>query len=151
MEIILLQKIRNLGALGEQVRVKPGYARNFLIPSGRAIMATKANIEKFQARRAELEKRAADEQAAAQSLADKVASLGSVSIAVRAGGEGKLFGSVSANDVAEAVQRAGIEIDRRQVRMPAGENSLRSLGEHEVILHLHGDIDQPLTVAVVPE
>ncbi len=151
MEIILLQKVRNLGALGERVKVKPGYARNFLIPNGHAIMATKANIEKFNARRAELEKVAADALAVAQKGAAKIAELGSVTIAARSGDEGKLFGSVSAADIADAMTAAGVAVAKHQVRMPVGMNTLRNLGEYTVSLHLYTDVEQAVTVNIVAE
>ena len=149
MDIILLEKMRNLGNLGEKVRVKSGYARNFLIPTGKAVMATKVNIEKFEARRAELEQKAAETLKAAQSRAAKLAELGDVTIASRASEDGKLFGSVTANEVVDAITAAGGELDKREVVMP--EDHIRQIGEYEVTLHLHGDVNQPLKVTVVAE
>ncbi|HHQ69421.1 MAG TPA: 50S ribosomal protein L9 [Halothiobacillaceae bacterium] len=150
MQVILLSKIENLGTLGDVVRVRPGYARNFLIPYGKAKPATKANMEEFERRRAELEKLAAEELAAAQARAAKIGEEASVTIAVKAGAEGKLFGSVGTVEVANAVsEQKGVEIEKREVRMPDG--ALRSLGEFPVVLHLHSEVDVDLKVIVVPE
>lgn len=149
MEVILLEKMRNLGELGETVKVKPGYGRNFLIPSGKAVMATKDNIAKFEERRAELERAAAEALAAAQARADKVAEIGSVTIAHQAGEQGKLFGSVGPAEIAQAVTDAGAELDKREVRMPEGP--LRQTGEYEFELALHSDVVQTVKVLVVAE
>ena len=150
MQVILLSKIENLGALGDVVRVRPGYARNFLIPYGKAKPATKANMEEFEQRRAELEKREAELLAAAQGRAEKIGEEASVTIAVKAGSEGKLFGSVGTAEVADAVtEQKGVEVEKREVRMPDG--ALRALGEFPVVLHLHTEVDVDLTVVVVPE
>jgi large subunit ribosomal protein L9 len=149
MEVILLEKVRNLGNLGQKVNVKAGYGRNYLIPGGKAVMATKANIEKFEARRAELEQKASDELVTAQARAAKLAELAEVSISVRAGDEGKLFGSVNAHDIVEAVAAAGIELEKREVLLPDGP--IRMAGTHEVELALHTDVVQTIKVNVIPE
>ena len=126
MEIILLDKIANLGGLGDTVTVKSGFARNFLFPQGKAVPATKANVEKFEARRAELEAKIAEQLAAAQARADKVAELGEVTIAAPAGDEGKLFGSVGTQDIADAITAAGVEVAKAEVKLPTG--TLRETG-----------------------
>ena len=149
MEVILLENVRNVGTLGERVSVKPGYGRNFLIPKKLAVMATKANLEAFEARRAELEAKAAETKAAAESRAAAIAALEMVTIAQRAGDEGKLFGSVGPADIAAAVTEAGTELAKAEVAMPTG--SLRQTGEYEVELHLHPDVVQALKVTVVAE
>ena len=148
MEVILLEKVDNLGALGDKVRVRPGYARNYLLPQGKAKFATPENIAEFEARRAELERAAAEALAAAevrrQSLEGMV-----VEITAKAGGEGKLFGSIGAADIADAVTTRGIEIERREVRLPEGP--LRQVGEHEIELHLHADVNASIRVVVIGE
>jgi len=148
MQVILLEKVQNLGDLGEKVNVKAGYGRNFLIPVGKAIPATEANTAEFEARRAELEKVAAEKLAAAQARADKLAEL-SITITRKASDEGKLFGSVSNNDVAEAITEAGVEVSKAEVRMPDG--AIRATGEFEISLHFHTDVDTKLTVTVAAE
>lgn len=149
MEVILLEKVRNLGGLGDQVKVKSGYGRNYLIPKGKAVMATKENVARFEERRAELEAKAGEQLAAAQSRAEKLAGLGVVTIVARAGDEGKLFGSVSASDVADAVTAAGVEVAKSEVKMPEG--ALRQIGEFELMVQLHTDVSQDITVQVVAE
>jgi large subunit ribosomal protein L9 len=148
MEIILLEKVQNLGDLGDKVNVKPGFGRNFLIPTGKAVPATASNVAEFEARRAELEKAAADKLAAAQARADKLADL-SVTISRKASEEGKLFGSVSNIDVADAVTAAGVEISKAEVRMPIG--AIRDIGEYDIDIHLHTDIDSTVKVVVAGE
>jgi large subunit ribosomal protein L9 len=145
MEIILLQKVDNVGGIGDRVRVKSGYARNYLIPQGKATLATAANIAKFESRRSELEAKAAGELAAAQARAKKLEGL-KVKIEMQAGAEGKLFGSVGTVDIAEAVGKHGIEIERSEVRLPEGP--LRLVGEHHIELHLHADVNVGLTVVI---
>ncbi len=146
MDIILLENIRNLGNLGEQVAVKAGYGRNFLLPQGKAVPATKDNIAMFEARRAELEAKAAEVLAAAQARAEKLAEL-SVTIAATAGDEGKLFGSVGTADIAAAITEAGIETAKREVRLPNGV--IRSVGEYDVAMQLHPEVDVEIKVNVV--
>ena len=148
MEIILLQKVANLGNIGDRVKVKPGYGRNFLLPQGKATLATPDNIAKFEARRAELEKAAGDELSKAQARAAKLQGF-KLSLTAKAGGEGKLFGSVGTSDIAEATSKAGFVVERSEVRLPHGP--LRMLGEHTVNLHLHADVDMPLQVSIVAE
>jgi len=148
MEIILLEKVQNLGDLGEKVNVKPGFGRNFLIPKGMAVPATEANTAAFEARRAELEKAAAEKLATAQTRADKLADL-EITITRKASDEGKLFGSVSNIDVADAVTEAGVEITKQEVRMPLG--AIRDTGEYEVGVHLHSDVNATLNITVAAE
>jgi large subunit ribosomal protein L9 len=148
MEIILLQKVENVGSIGDRVRVKSGYARNFLIPQGKATLATAANIAKFEVRRAELEAKAAAELGAAQARAKKLEGL-VIKITMQAGAEGKLFGSVGTVDIADAVGKQGVEIERSEVRLADGP--LRIAGEHEVNLHLHTDVDVLLKVIIEAE
>ncbi len=145
MEIILLQKVDNVGGIGDKVRVKSGYARNYLIPEGKATLATPANLAKFEARRAELEAKAAAELAGAQARAKKLEGL-VVKITMQAGSEGKLFGSVGTVDVAEAIGQLGVEVERSEVRLPDGP--LRVVGEHEIELHLHADVNVELKVVI---
>ncbi|GLP95725.1 50S ribosomal protein L9 [Paraferrimonas sedimenticola] len=149
MNVILLDKIANLGGLGDQVSVKAGYARNFLLPQGKAVVATKANIEVFEARRAELEAKMADELAAAEARAEKLAALGGVSIASKAGDEGKLFGSIGTRDIAEAVSAAGHELAKSEVRLPHG--ALRTLGEFDIDVQLHTEVKTTVKVTIVAE
>jgi large subunit ribosomal protein L9 len=148
MDIILLQKVANLGNIGDRVKVKPGYGRNFLLPQGKATLATPDNIAKFEARRHELEKSAHDELAGAQARATKLAGV-KLTLTAKAGGEGKLFGSVGTSDIAEACRKAGIEIERSEVRLPHGP--IRQAGEHIVQVHLHTDVTVDLPVVIVAE
>jgi large subunit ribosomal protein L9 len=148
MEIILLQKVANLGNIGDRVKVKPGYGRNFLLPHGKATLATPDNIAKFEARRAELEKAAGEELRAAQTRAAKLGGL-KLSLTAKAGGEGKLFGSIGTSDIAEAATKAGFEVERSEVRLPHGP--IRQAGEHVVQLHLHTDVTVDLPVTIVAE
>jgi large subunit ribosomal protein L9 len=148
MQIILLEKVVNLGQLGDVVRVKDGYARNFLIPSGKARRATSSAIKEFEARRAELEKVQADRLAAAQAQGEKLNGL-TISIAQKAGVDGRLFGSVTNSDVAEALKKQGFEIEKAMVRMPDGP--LKSIGEHDVEVALHTDVVVGVKVTVVGE
>jgi len=148
MQIILLEKVVNLGNLGEVVKVKDGYARNFLIPKKMAKRATPAAMAEFEARRAELEKIAAEKLAAAQGVAEKMAGL-SVTVARKAGMDGRLFGSVGNADVAEALKAAGFDVDKAAVRMPEGP--LKAIGEFPLDIALHTDVLANITVAVVAE
>ena len=149
MEVILLEKIGNLGDLGDQVTVKPGYGRNYLIPQGKAVPATKDNVEMFKARRAELEAAAAEQLAEAEARAEKIRALDAIVIYANAGEEGKLFGSIGTRDIEDAVARAGVEIDKAEVRLPEGP--LRETGEYQLELHLHADIDVVINVHILPE
>jgi len=148
MEVILLQKIANLGDIGDRVQVKPGYGRNYLLPGGKATLATPENIARFESRRAELESKAASELASAQSRAAALEGF-KLSITARAGNEGKLFGSIGTADIAEACQKAGHAIERAEVRLPGGP--IRTVGEHVITLHLHSDVDVQLPLTIVAE
>jgi large subunit ribosomal protein L9 len=148
MELILLQKVANLGNIGDRVKVKSGFGRNFLLPKGKATLATPANIARFEARRTELEKIAGEELGAASERAKALKDF-RLTIPAKAGSEGKLFGSIGTADIAEAATRAGIHLARSEVRLPGGP--LRMLGEHVVHVHLHADVDTPVTVVVVAE
>jgi len=148
MEIILLEKVENLGNLGDKVNVKPGYGRNYLIPGGKATAATEANIAEFEKRRAELEKAAAETLETAQARIEALSGL-NITITAKAGDEGKLFGSIGNIDIAEAVNAAGVAVEKREIRMPEGP--LRHVGEFEVGFHLHTDVNTSITVTVVAE
>lgn len=148
MQIILLEKIANLGSLGEQVTVRPGYARNFLFPQGKAVPATKANVEQFEARRAELEAEAAAKLADAQARKEQIDSL-ELSVAVKAGDEGKLFGSLGNRDIAELASSAGVALVKAEVMLPNGP--IRNVGEYDVIIRLHAEVEAVLTLHVVAE
>ena len=149
MEIILLEKIENLGALGDKVNVKSGYGRNYLLPSGKALPATAENVAAFEAKRAELEKVQAEKLAAANERKAKVEALESVTISHNAGEEGKLFGSVGTTDIADALTAAGVEVTRSEVRLPEGV--FHSTGEYDVTIHLHTDVNAEIKVIIVPE
>ncbi len=149
MDVILLENIGNLGSLGDQVSVKAGYGRNFLIPQGKAVPATEDNVAKFEARRAELEAAAAASLAAAQKRAEAVENLARVEIAATAGDEGKLFGSVGTRDIAEAITAAGVELDKSEVRLPEGV--IRETGEYEIMVQVHSEVTATIAVAVVAE
>ena len=148
MEVILLEKVENLGSLGDRVNVKPGYGRNFLIPSGKATPATEEHIKAFEARRAELEKAAAEVLAEAEARRDRRQDM-TVTVQAKAGDEGKLFGSVGTADIAEAITAAGVEVERSEVRLPEG--AFRQLGEYQVQLHLHSDVNTEITLLIEPE
>jgi large subunit ribosomal protein L9 len=145
MEIILLQKVDNVGGIGDLVRVKSGYARNFLIPQGKATLATAENKAKFESRRAELEAKAAAELATAQARAKKLEGL-VLKIEMQAGAEGKLFGSVGTVDIAEEIGKRGIEVERSEIRLADGP--LRTVGDHQVELHLHADVNVEIKVVI---
>ncbi|QQF77369.1 50S ribosomal protein L9 [Histophilus somni] len=149
MQVILLDKVAQLGTVGDQVTVKAGFARNYLIPQGKAVMATAANIAHFEARCAELEAKAAEALSAAQARANQLAELATVTITSKAGDEGRLFGSITARDVAEAVTAAGVEIAKSEVRLSTGP--LRTTGEHQVRFQLHGEVFATLNVVIVAE
>jgi large subunit ribosomal protein L9 len=146
MQVILLEKVANLGDLGDQVKVRNGYGRNYLIPQKKAVPATKTNIEMFEARRAELEKAAADALAAAQARAEQVAAVGTITLARIAGDEGKLFGSVGPSDIAQALTDAGVKVEKREVILPEGP--IHTLGEFVVHVRTHTDVTQDVTVSV---
>jgi large subunit ribosomal protein L9 len=146
MDVILLEKVGRLGNIGDKVTVKPGFSRNFLIPQGKALSATPANIIEFEGRRAELEAAANEQKSKALSRAEKLAKL-SITISANAGDEGKLFGSIGARDIAEAVTAAGEEISKSEVRLPEG--ALRELGDYDVDIQLHTEVTQTMTLAIV--
>ena len=146
MQVILLDKVANLGSLGDQVNVKAGYARNFLVPQGKAVPATKKNVEFFEARRAELEAKLAAGKAAAEERAAKLGELAAVVIASKSGDEGKLFGSIGTRDVAEAITAAGVAVAKSEVRMG---NVLRNTGDYEVVVQLHADVKATVQIQVV--
>jgi len=148
MDVILLEKVANLGNLGDRVAVRSGYARNFLLPKGKATLATVANVAKFEARRAELEKVAREQFGDAEARKKHFEGF-KLTITAKAGSEGKLFGSIGTSDIAEAATAAGQKLTRAEVRMPNGP--LRSVGDHTVVVHLHTDIDLELPVTIVAE
>lgn len=149
MQVILLDKIAKLGNLGDQVTVKSGYARNYLIPQGKAVMATKANIELFQARRAELEAQVAASLAAAAKRGEELAKLAAIEIIAKAGDEGKLFGSIGTADIADAITAAGVDVVKSEVRLPEG--TLRNTGEYSITLQLHSDVSVTIKLNIVTE
>lgn len=146
MEVILLEKIKHLGDLGDTVKVRPGYGRNFLLPKGKALPATNANREVYEARKAELMKNAQASVNAAQLRAEKIAGL-ALTIAMRAGDEGKLYGSVGPNEISDAAKAAGVEIERVEIDM--GEGPIRNIGEYGVAVHLHSEVETSVKVIVV--
>jgi large subunit ribosomal protein L9 len=148
MQVILLETIGKLGQLGDVVNVRNGYARNYLIPQGKAQRATEAAIKEFEARRAELEKAQADRVASAQALANKLADY-KLDVTQKAGVDGRLFGSVTNIDIARLLQEVGFEVERSQVRMPEG--ALKAVGEYPITLHLYADINADITVNVIGE
>ncbi|GAA3587125.1 MULTISPECIES: 50S ribosomal protein L9 [Marinobacter] len=148
MEVILLEKVANLGSLGDKVKVKAGYGRNFLLPYGKAVAATEDNLKAFEERRAELEKAAAEKLAAAQSRAEALEGA-SFTITSKAGDEGKLFGSIGVRDIADAITAAGTDVEKSEVRLPEGP--LRVVGEYDIELQLHTDVTVEVKVAVVAE
>ena len=148
MNVILLERVNNLGDLGDEVGVKPGFARNYLIPNSKAVQANKANRAYFEERRADLEKAANQKLTEAQARAEKLAET-VVTIMVKSGEEGRLYGSVGTQDIADALVRDGHAVARSEVRMPEG--AIRSLGEYEIALQLHSDVTVEIKVAVVEE
>ncbi len=148
MEVILLDNIGRLGGLGDKVKVKNGYARNFLLPNKKAVLATPENLQKFEAERAQFEAKIAAELKEAQDRADKLTEIGTFTITAMAGDEGKLFGSVGTRDIAEAVCAAGVEIHKSEVRLPEGV--IRAVGDYEITVQVHADVKAEITVSVVP-
>jgi large subunit ribosomal protein L9 len=148
MEVILVEKIDRLGSLGDLVNVRSGFARNYLLPTGKAKVATAENVAEIEARRAEFEKAETDAIATAEARRDKVSSL-EISITAKSGTEGKLFGSIGNTDIADAVTAAGVELAKREVRLPDGP--IRLAGEYEITLHLHADVDAIVKVIIVGE
>jgi large subunit ribosomal protein L9 len=148
MDVILLEKVHNLGKLGDRVKVRAGYGRNYLIPNRKAVPANEANVAKLEALRADLEKAQAEALAQAENRAGALRGR-VVTLTARVGDEGKLFGSISTTDIAEALTRDGVEVAKREVRLPNGP--LRVIGDHAVDLHLHADVNATVTVRVVAE
>ena len=148
MEVILLEKVANLGNLGDKVTIKSGYGRNYLVPTGKAVPATAKKIAEFEARRADLEKAAAERIKAAQTRAEQLNSL-EVSIAHKAGDEGKLFGSIGTQNIAEALTSAGAKVEKHEVRLPQGV--IRHLGQYKIDIDLHSDVVATVSVNVVAE
>ena len=148
MQIILLEKVVNLGNLGDVVKVKEGYARNFLIPKGKARRATPAALAEFETRRAELEKMQAEKFAAAQAFGEKIQAI-KVTVARKAGLDGRLFGSVSNHDISDAFKEQGVEVDKAAIRMPEGP--LKTVGEFPLEVALHTDVVVTITVTVAAE
>ena len=146
MEVILLEKVENLGNIGDLVKVQAGYGRNFLLPKGKATLATPDNQAAFEVRRVELERREADELALAQKRAVELESL-KLTLTANAGAEGKLFGSISTIDISEACSVAGVPVQRSEVRLPDGP--VRITGEHEIEIHLHTDVNVKITITVI--
>jgi len=148
MEVILLESIAKLGDLGDKVSVKSGYGRNYLIPQHKAVPATRENVEAFEARKAELQRQEDDKLAQASARAEKIGAL-SLSLTSKAGEEGKLFGSITVRDIAEAAASEGVEIEKSEIRLPEGP--LRELGDYEINVHLHGEVNVVLKVSVIAE
>jgi len=148
MEVILLEKISNLGNLGDKVTIKAGYGRNYLVPQGKAVAATAKKIKEFEARRAELEKIAAEKLATANARAEALGKLNIV-ITHKAGEEGKLFGSVGTQNIADAVAEAGVKIEKHEVRMPDGV--IRHIGQYDIDVNLHTDVTATLTIEIAAE
>lgn len=149
MEVILLQKVENLGNLGDRVKVKAGFGRNFLIPLGKAAPATVANLKAFEVRRVELERVAKEDFDRATARRSEFEAIGAIAISSKAGAEGKLFGSIGTVDIAEALEKTGVKLERKELRMPHGP--IRAIGEHEIEVHLHSDINVKLKVTVTAE
>ncbi len=148
MEVILLEKIANLGNLGDKVSIKSGYGRNYLIPYGKAVAATASKIAEFEARRAELEKAAAEKLSAAQARANTLAKL-NVTITHKAGDEGKLFGSVGTQTIADAITKAGVSVEKHEIRLPQGV--IRHIGDYQIDVHCHTDVVVKVPVKIAAE
>jgi large subunit ribosomal protein L9 len=149
MEVILLENIENLGSVGDKVSVKAGFARNYLVPHGKAKMATAANIAEFEARRAELEKAAAEALQQAQERKQAIEALAAIDVTAKVGSEGKLFGSIGVADVSDAISSLGVSVEKSEIRMPEG--ALRVVGEHIVDIHLYTDVDTQVTINIIGE
>jgi len=148
MEVILLEKVGKLGSIGDKVSVKAGFGRNYLIPQGKALAATAANVVEFEARRADLEAAAAADKAEAEARGAKLADV-ALTIEANAGDEGKLFGSIGARDLADAITEAGVEVSKSEVRLPEG--ALREVGEYDIDIQIHSEVTQTVKVTVVAE
>ena len=148
MKVILLDRVENLGAIGDLVSVKSGYGRNYLIPNGKAALATAKNIKELEKKKEELERRAAEQLEAAKSRADLIKGM-SLTVSANVESEGKLYGSVGPVDIVEAFEKVGVSVERSEIRMPDGP--IREVGESEISLHFHSDVDIPVTLNVVSE
>ena len=148
MQVILLEKIDNLGGIGDQVKVKSGYGRNYLLPKGKATLATEINVAKFEAIRADLEAKAATDKKSAEKRAEALRGV-DLTIASKAGAEGKLFGSIGTFDIVDACEKAGCPVERSEVRLPDGP--LRIIGAHQIEIHLHTDVSVPMTLNIVAD
>ena len=149
MEVILMESVENLGAVGDKVSVKSGFARNYLVPQGKAKMATAANLAEFEARRAELEKLAAEAKQVAEQRKLQIEALGAIDVTARVGSEGKLFGSIGVADVVDAIATLEVSVEKSEIRMPEG--ALRVVGEHQVDIHLYTDVDAQVTINIIGE
>jgi large subunit ribosomal protein L9 len=149
MEVILLEKVGKLGNIGDKAKVKAGFGRNYLIPQGKAVFATESNIAEFESRRAELEAKAADTLTAAQARADQLAALDPIVISVIAGDEGKLFGSVGARELEDAIGNAGVEVSKNEISLPDG--ALRQIGDFVIDIQLHSDVTGSVSVKLEAE
>ena len=149
MEVILLENIENLGSVGDKVNVKAGFARNYLVPHGKAKMATAENLAEFEARRAELEQAAAEAKDGAEARKQEIEALETIEITARVGSEGKLFGSIGVADVCDAIAALGPVVEKKEVRMPEG--AIRVTGEHVIDIHLYTDVDSQVTINIVGE
>lgn len=149
MEVILLEKVENLGGLGDRVNVKAGFGRNYLLPQGKAMPATVANIAEFEARRAELEKAAGELLQTAEKRGETVTALATITIAAKTGDEGKLFGSIGTADIAAAIVAAGVDVTRTEIRLSDG--AFRAVGEYDVNIHLHTDVDVSIKLVIESE
>lgn len=148
MNVILLEKVENLGNLGDQVKVKPGFGRNYLIPGGKAVPATEENVAYFEKRRAELEQNAVKHLDEANVRQEAINGM-TVTIVAKAGDEGKLFGSVTNAEIADAISDKGVKVEKRDIRMPNG--AIRTVGDYEFVVHLHTDVDANIKVVVEAE
>jgi len=149
MEVILMENVENLGSVGDKVSVKSGFARNYLVPQGKAKMATAANLAEFEAQRAELEKAAAEALQVAEERKQQIEALGMIDITARVGSEGKLFGSVGVAEVCDAIAGRGVTVEKSEIRMPEG--AFRQVGEHPVDIHLYTDVDTQVTINIIGE
>jgi large subunit ribosomal protein L9 len=149
VQVILMERIRNLGALGDKVNVKAGYGRNYLIPEGKAVFATAANIEKFEAKRAELEKIEAGHLQEALDKKQAIEDLGVITIRSKSGDEGKLFGSIGTRDIADAITAAGVEVAKSEIDLPTGV--IRMTGDYDIVLELHSDVTATVKLSIVSE
>lgn len=149
MEVILLEKIRNVGNLGDKVHVKDGFGRNYLLPQRKAVSATAKNLEKFEASRADLEKHAGESLKAAQVRAEKFAQLGTITIAAKVIDEDKLYGSIGIVDIAEALKQAKVEVSKSEIKLPTGP--IRHIGEYDIDLYLHSDVVAQIKISIVAE